>query len=568
MIYTDGMAYTFPDGGKLIPFDSLRKGCMAIIGKTIEEAGMKSNPTRFWWTMVALGWVFDFLFWKKAPGINFAIYAVLCISVGILVLRADGHHPARKSLFLLPLIAFFAVMTFIRLEPMTVFLSVALTLFFMGLFAISFLGGRWPSYNLLDYLNGFLRLLGSMIARPLGFSAEMKREAASNGEQGVKGRGASKVWPVVRGILIALPIVAIFATLLSSADVVFSQRLEDFIELFKLEKLPEYIFRLVYILVGAYALAGVFLHAATQSKDEKLVGEEKSVIPMFLGFTESAIVLGSVTVLFAAFVFIQFQYFFGGQTNIQIDGYTYSEYARRGFGELVTVAFFSLLLILSASSVTRRETEIQRRIFSGLEIGIVVLVVVMLVSAFQRLVLYETAYGFSRLRTYTHVFMLWLALLLVAVVALEIVHRERAFALAALVASLGFTLSLGLMNVDGFIVRQNVDRAVQGEEFDATYLAGLSTDAVPALAAAYQTQSLPVSVKEGVGAALACYGSNQNRDGDSLPWQSFHFSRANATRILSSLQTELKEYQMDNGDRSYVALTPSGEEVRCTTFWD
>jgi hypothetical protein len=530
---------------------------------------MKSHSTRFWWTMIALGWVFDFLFWKKAHGINFALYVLLCLAVGILISRADGHRPARKSLLLLPLILLFAVITFIRLEPMTVFLSGVLTLFLMGLFAISFLGGRWPSYNLLDYLHGFLSLAGSMIVRPFGFSAETKREASSSEEQDeVKGRGASQVWPVVRGILIALPIVAIFAALLGSADVVFGQRLQDFIELFKLEKLPEYIFRLVYILIGAYALAGVFLHAASQSKDEKLVGEGKSVVPAFLGFTEAAIVLGSVVVLFAVFVFIQFQYFFGGQANIQIDGYTYAEYTRRGFGELAAVAFFSLLLLLVASSVTRRETNTQRRVFSGLGISIVGLVVVILVSAFQRLLLYEEAYGFSRLRAYTHVFMLWLALLLVAVVALEILHHERAFALAALVASLGFTLSLGFMNVDGFIVRQNVDRAVQGETFDVSYLTSLSTDSVPALATTYQFPSLPAPVKEGLGAALACYVANQNRGNNPLPWQSFHFSRANAARILTSLAGDLKQYQINDGDWNYIVVTPSGKEYHCNTSWD
>jgi len=531
------------------------------------EAPMKSNPTRFWWTVIALGWVFDFLFWKKTPGINFAIYVVLCLVVGILMLRADSLHPARNTQLLLPLIALFAAMTFIRREPMTAFLSVVMTLFLMGLFTISFMGGRWPAYNLLDHLYGFLRLLGSMIARPLGFSAEMKREAASNGEQAeVQGRSASRIWPVVRGILIALPIVAIFAALLSSADVVFGQRLEDFIELFNLESLPEYIFRLAYILIFAYALAGVFLHAASQSKDEKLVGEEKAVIPVFLGFTESAIVLSSVAALFAVFVFIQFQYFFGGETNIQIDGYTYSEYARRGFGELVAVAFFSLLLILGAGAVTRRETGTQRRVFSGLGISIVILVLVMLVSAFQRLVLYEMAYGFSRLRTYTHVFMIWLALLLVTVVVLEILRRERVFALAALVAGLGFVLSLGIMNVDGFIVRQNVDRAIRGEEFDATYLAGLSTDAVPALAAAYRTQPLSAPVKEGVGAALACYNSNQNPN--SVPWQSFHFSQTNASSEFKSLEPDLDKYQKEVGDWNYMVTTPSGAEIQCGVFWD
>ena len=524
---------------------------------------MKSNPTRFLWTVFALGWAFDFLFWKKAPGINIALYIVLCLVVGVLLLRADGHRPKRNTVWLLPLIAFFAVISFVRREPMTVFLSVSLSMFLMGVFTLSFLGGRWFEYSLLDYLSGFLRLVGSMVARPLGFSAEVRREQAEGGE-----RSASRVWPIVRGILIALPIVAIFASLLSSADLVFSQRLDDFIKLFNLENLPEYIFRLVYILVFGYALAGAYLHAATQSKDEKLLGVEKPVVPAFLGFTESSIVLGSVAALFAAFVFIQFQYFFGGLTNIKIDGYTYSEYARRGFGELVTVAFFSLLLILSASGITRRETETQRRVFSGLGIGIVALVLVMLASAFRRLVLYETAYGFSRLRTYTHVFILWLALLLVAVVVLEFLHRERAFALAAVLASLGFVLSLGSMNVDGFIVRQNVARAVQGEEFDVSYLVDLSSDAVPSLATAYQTPSLPASVKEGVGVALACYAVNQSSDDESLPWQSFHISRASATRLLKTLQVELQPYQIDDSNWPISVVTPSGEEYQCYTYWD
>ena len=96
--------------------------------------------------------------------------------------------------------------------------------------------------------------------------------------------------------------------------------------------------------------------------------EEKPVIPAFLGFTESAIVLGSVVIaLFVAFVVIQFQYFFGGQANIHLEGYTLiPNMPRKGFGELVAVAFFSLLLLLGLGAITRRETETQRRTFSGL----------------------------------------------------------------------------------------------------------------------------------------------------------------------------------------------------------
>ena len=208
---------------------------------------------------------------------------------------------------------------------------------------VTYLGGRWMQYSLADYVANAFRLVGSMLARPFIFLSEQKKQAAEMGEETSQRQppGWKRTWAVLRGLLIALPIVAVFAGLLSSADLVFASRLEDFIELFRLEKLPEYIFRGIYILAAAYALAGAILHAGQKSQDEKLIGVEKPLVPPFLGFTEATIVLGAVNLLFLLFVIIQFQYFFGGQTNIGVEGYTYAEYARKGFGELVAVAVFS-----------------------------------------------------------------------------------------------------------------------------------------------------------------------------------------------------------------------------------
>ena len=447
---------------------------------------MKTNPTKLWIIVFALGWLFDFLFWKMKPGVNFAIFATACLTVAFYFLLSDGLRPNRNSLILIPLFGFFAAVTFIRAEPMTAFLAYTFTLLTMMLLAITYLGGRWISYTLADYLGKSLQLVGSMIARPITFMTEFRKEQTEAGIQPPK----RNIWPVVRGIVIALPIIAIFASLLSSADVVFGQRLEDLINWFKIENLPELIFRFVYILVIGYALAGVVLHAATQSNDEKLANEDKPLIPPFLGNVEATIILGSVVLLFAAFVVVQFQYFFGGTTNINVEGYTYAEYARRGFGELVTVAFFALLMLMSLTAVTRRETEAQRRLFSGLGVALVALLLVMLFSAFKRLGLYEEAYGFSRLRTYTHVFLVWLGLLLIVTIALEILRKERMFTFAMLIASFGFATSLPIMNVDAFIVRQNIQREIHAAantvDLDAQYFLDLSDDAVPELVSAYQ----------------------------------------------------------------------------------
>src|SRR6185503_18055694 len=151
-------------------------------------ASMKTNPTRFWTIVILLGWASDLLFWKKPAGINFAIYLTLCLATGILLLNADGLRLARHSSWLLFPIAFLAAVTFIRLEPLTVFLSGAMALFLMGVFALTCLGGRWLHYSLLDYLFGYFRLLGSMIARPLGFAAEIRNQPS------VRERRSAQVW--------------------------------------------------------------------------------------------------------------------------------------------------------------------------------------------------------------------------------------------------------------------------------------------------------------------------------------------------------------------------------------
>jgi len=364
----------------------------------------------------------------------------------------------------------------------------------------------------------------------------------------------------------------IFASLLASADVVFNQRLEDLVNVFKLENLPEYIFRMIYILVIGYALGGIFLHASSASTDEKLVGEEKPLVPAFLGFIESSIVLGSVVALFAVFVVITFQYFFVGTNNINIEGYTYAEYARRGFGELVAVAFFALMMLLTLSGVTRRETELQRKFYSGLGITLVALLLVMLFSAYQRLNLYEAAYGFSRLRTYTHVFLVWIGLLLIATIVLEILHKERNFAFAMLIASFGFAASLPILNVDAFIVNQNIRRELDGEvavKLDSVYFVELSDDAIPPLVDALRSPSLPDSVHEKVTAALACidYQRELQRNGREYSWQSFHFSRVNADKALASVRSEIDAVVIDQSEYPVKAIVPSGVTYDCSSYY-
>lgn len=517
-----------------------------------------------WITVLILGWLFDFLFWKHNTGLNFVLFALLVLAGGLLVLYLNGPRASWKSLLLLVPILFFATVTFLRREPLSSMLATVLTLALMGLLAVSYLGGRWHLYSLPDYVIHYARLALSMLARPIAFLVEHRKQAGGEPSpvNPANRSGWKRFFAILRGILIAIPILLVFTMLLSSADLVFARQVEDLSRLFRLEKLPEYILRVLFILAAAYALAGVFLHAGQQSRDEKLVGVEKPLVPAFLGFTEVTVVLGTVVVLFAFFAIVQFQYFFGGQTNISAQGFTYSDYARRGFGELVAVAFFSLLLFLGLSALVKRLNKTQRWVFSGLGVGMVALVGVMLVSAFQRLMLYETAYGFSRLRTYPHIFMVWLGLLLVAVVVFDILQKNRLFAFAALLATIGFVASLALVNVDSFIVRQNVSRAVAGESLDVAYLASLSSDSIPPLVERFTDTSLPGYTRDAAGAALACHQqiSSPRQDPD---WRSFSLSEWRAAQAFSRVQAQLDEYQVLDSDWPVKLLTPGNIYYEC-----
>jgi len=528
---------------------------------------MLKHSNRLWIAVILLGWTFDFLFWGHTPGVNFAIYVIVVLTTGIILLSSEGFRPAAWSLALLAPILFFAVMSFLRTEPFSVFLSVVLTLLLMAIFTVTFLGGRWILYALADYVVRAFQLIGSVIiaGAAFAFSKPSPQPGAESAAEGSENKSASRhVWPVVRGILIAIPIIAIFAALLSAADLVFAQRINSVIQLFSLEKLPEYILRGAYIVILAYFLAGILLHASQKSHDETLYGLEKPLVPQFLGFTEATIILGSVIVLFAFFVIIQFQYFFGGQSNIGVEGYTFSEYARRGFGELVLVAFFSLLLFHGLSTVVKRNTPTQRRVFTALGVGLVALVFVMLLSAYYRLTLYEEAYGFSRLRTYTHVFMIWLALLLLVVVILDLLQRQRTFALAALLALIGFSMSLILLNVDAFIANHNIQRAVDGQDLDVPYLASLSSDAVPTMADWFNDPAVEPTIQDGVGASLACIKAEpSHRD---TGWRSFNLSISRADQALASL--DLSGYKILNDQYPAKVITPLKQEYDCYTYVD
>lgn len=525
---------------------------------------MKNNPNRLWIVVLLLGWFSDYLFWKHPVGINFALFSTLCLLSGFGILLFDGFRPAKKTLWLLVPFLFFVTVTFLRQEPLTVFLAYTFTMLTLVLLANSYVGGQWIQYGFSDYIIKSIRLAGSMVISPFRFFLFNYQSEKDNIKNGQTARSLP-LGGIVRGLLIALPIVILFTSMFASADLVFDQKLTEFLDKFEADDVSEYISRTISILMCAYLVAGIFLHAASESTDEKILEDRSPFIKPFLGFTESSMIFGSVSVLFLIFVIIQFQYFFGGQSNIGVEGYTYSQYARRGFNELINIAFISLVMIIGLSKFTRRETETQKRVYSGLNILLVGLVMIILVSAYQRIGLSIDWHGYSRLRLYPRIFLFWLGILFVSIATLELFRLEKYFTFAFLLGSFAFGTSLVFVNVDKAIVNYNVPRVLEGKTLNTIHLSSLSTDAIPALVDEFRATDITGDMHEGLGAILLCYIHSYPINDNTLyeDWQSFNYSRLLAHKALESIKGDLAGYNILDKRYPMLVRTPRNLQYEC-----
>jgi hypothetical protein len=169
-----------------------------------------------------------------------------------------------------------------------------------------------------------------------------------------------------------------------------------------------------------------------------------------------------------------------------------------------------------------------------------ILTLIILASAYKRLSLYELAYGFTRLRLYSHVFMIWLALLMIAFMAFPTAYRTRYFATGLLAFVIGFTATLDLLNPDAFIVRQNVTHMRDVEHLDVDYLGSLSADAIPQLILLLDADP---AIREKIGPYLrADLNGMDQQHLSGKGWPSYHWGVERAYRSLGSRWNDLRAF--------------------------
>ena len=280
---------------------------------------------------------------------------------------------------------------------------------------------------------------------------------------------------VVRGLLLATPLLVVFGALFSSADAIFRGKIED---VFRFDPDFAAISGHFWTFLFALLFAGGLLHRIllyTKPTEPPVV---RPGFAPFVGIIEIGIVLGSLVLLFGSFLAVQFRYLFMARDVVNAtEGLSYAEYARGGFFELVWVAALALLVLLGAGALLKRERPIDDKVYRGLGRLLVVMVFLVVLSALTRMRLYTETYGLTELRIYSTVFMVWLTVAFLLLLATTLRGRPQGFALGIFLAGLSTIALTNFANPDALIVRTNL----QKPRADFDYLKTLSDDAALAL---------------------------------------------------------------------------------------
>jgi hypothetical protein len=470
-------------------------------------------------TSLCLALVFNFLFFGKMVGISvFVMASVLLIAVYLLAKQQNIN--TQKTWWLVLLIGFFALMPALRANEFLTFLNVCATLGLLMLLAHELVGTPVFLMKVYDYIVLISLVPFRMLERAWSALTRLGQIHSS-----VKHRD---VWlRVIKGVIMAIPILLLFGLLFSKADLAFSQFVKGFIDINISECTVQYTALLIFAFVSALCfLAYIFMpkpaaSAAQETKPETVYSGKIIEIMVFLGL---------IGLLFLLFIIFQIMYLFGGETNIINTGFTYAEYARRGFWELLAVAFLSLLILLVSEKYAGSQQKKDKRfLIPGLILIAEVMVVI--VSAFKRLSLYIDTYGQTILRFYVAGFIL-LLLVLFILLAVKFIKakQEQFFTFGTLLSVAGFLIVVNLINPDMFIIERNIEQYDLTGKIDVTYLNELSADATQGKIELYY--KLGGEDKEFVRTLLL--KDIEKLQQDTEHWESFNLSRFRALKILES----------------------------------
>jgi len=512
----------------------------------------------------------DYLFYQKSIGISFFIFNLFIIIFSLILIKEFKIKINKIQVFILVSIFLFSAGVFLRASSFLAFFNFWGSIYLLFFFFSLFLNKDTLNFSFLKYIIFPLSFFLESFHKAARFIKKCKEAIPEN-----KKVGSQEFRSVVKGVVIAAPFLIVLCWLLSSADLVFQAYVG---KIFNLDYNFEIILRTAMILIVSYLFLGIFSKITEDEKAEaaEIKNSEPSSEPMLtseeknksMNFIESSTVLILIELLFLSFIIIQFFYLFGGKDYVWgIEEYiTYSQYAKKGFYELIAASIISFLLLYGLDKASFRKSLKEKKIFKILSVVLVLEMSVIIYSAWTRMVIYVDGYGLTFPRFLVFVFLLWIFFVFLIFLSKKIFQEKKESVLLLMIFCLSiiFWTGINLINPDVFIAKKNIERLTQGKKLDSYYLSRLSVDALPETVKIFQMDNIDEEIKMEIAKDLyyRCdfifrngYGNYWNETvsfkekleniekKQNENWQSFNISKRKALLSLNKNYEEIVKYQ-------------------------
>ncbi len=316
---------------------------------------------------------------------------------------------------------------------------------------------------------GILRLVGSSFSNSLSFVPKTILSLFS--AEIIKKKGIGKI---LLGIALSIPVLLIVVPLLISSDAAFSGLIQTIAE----NSSNAVLKIIIGIILAPFIISFCFY--------SKLEEKKPFVKSSFKGIDSTIIIpfLSVISVCYFAYLFSQLAYFFSAFRGFLPDNYAFSlsDYARRGFFEMVIIAVINFAIIFGALLLSTKSEGKMGLPSRLLCLFMSVFTLVIIATALSKMILYIETFGMTRLRITTSAFMLFLAIVFISLVIRLFVPKIKVLKVALITASVTL-IALGFLNVNRVIADYNCWAYKEGfvENMDVKTIYELGDEGVPYL---------------------------------------------------------------------------------------
>lgn len=350
---------------------------------------------------------------------------------------------------------------------------------YMGIFIlfISFMLHHFyedSNWSFERYFEGIVRSVLGTISCSGNFFSDFKQENKERKQQHIN-LNNKKIGYIVTGIFITIPLLFIIIILLSSADAIFAELTNNiFNNLFGKITIPTNLIGIVIMLFLSMVLPYGLLSFMSKKKINSQLINKRTGEPI-----TAMIFTSALAVTYLVFSIIQILFLFTDSLSLP-QGYSYANYAREGFFQLLFVCVINLVLVLLCLS-RFKESKYLKVILTIISMC----TYIMIASSAMRMLLYINYYYLTFLR----LFVLWsLAVIFIIMTGIIIyIYKDRfpLFKFSMITVTIAY-LFLSFSHPDYFIAKYNItfssrENINEREYLDTYYLSELSSDAAPVI---------------------------------------------------------------------------------------